>query len=164
MIADFYIVAFVLTGILSTAMGSIVIIEATKIYQKARRSRNWSSTLGEIIERKVIKRDAQTSSKQNVFDAQIEYKYSVDGKELKGSQLNIGNLGTYSRRKTKVELQINKFTIGQEVLIYYNSSNPEQSSLSVGVGRYHIKEFIFGFIFLILGVALFGLGIILRNH
>ncbi|MCE7733874.1 MAG: DUF3592 domain-containing protein [Candidatus Heimdallarchaeota archaeon] len=99
-----------------------------------------------------------------MFDAQIKYKYSVDGMELKGSQLNIGNLGTYSRRKTKVESQIKKFTIGQKVLIYYNSLNPELSSLSVGVGRYHIKEFIFGFIFFILGVALFGLGIILRNH
>ncbi|MCE7733875.1 MAG: hypothetical protein GPJ54_03285 [Candidatus Heimdallarchaeota archaeon] len=55
MIADFYIVAFVLAGILSIGMGSIVIMEATKIYRKARRSRNWNSTLGEIIEKKVSK-------------------------------------------------------------------------------------------------------------
>lgn len=164
LIVDFYIITFIISGVLSTTLGSIVINGTTKIFRQAIRSKVWSSTSGRISDVEVIKKDMYKSSKKKMFETNVKYQYSVEGTIFTGNQQNIGNLNTSYRSKAKAEQLANKFTEGQEVIIYYNSSKPENSSLSVGVGRYHIRDFLFGFIFLILGIALIGLGIILLNH
>ena len=108
---------------------------------------------------KVVEREVPSTFRKKIYDSRIEYLYSVNGKEYKGNQQNIGNLNTSSRSRDKAVQQANKFTEDQEVMVYYNSSKPEISSLSVGVERNLFVQFVFGFIFLFLGVTLFRIGI-----
>lgn len=135
-----------------------------KIYESQTEDRSLSDAK-EYKESQLNIRTVNKSfrSKEIIYDSHIEYQYLVGGKEYKGDQLSIGNLNKLSRSREIAEQQVNKFTEGQEVIVYYNSSKPKISSMSVGVDRALIRQFVFGSIFLFLGITIIGLMVSIRN-
>ena len=87
-----------------------------------RRSLTWKSTVGTIIEHKIV---------FNKFGAShIWYKYSVDGKEYIGDRFKSGGVN--------LEEHVNSPTLlgcGTELIVYYDETDPQQSAVKIQSDR-----------------------------
>ena len=108
-------------------------------------SRNWASTQGVIYQSRFIDRGRRRDS-----EAQIRYRYSVNGQSYEGGNLLPGSLAyTDSDEEEKVR----QYRPGMTVPVYYDPQHPESSALEVGVmTRWPFISLVIGLFFFVSGV------------
>jgi uncharacterized protein DUF3592 len=86
-------------------------------------SKSWVQTQGVISQSQWVPRRGGNS-------AQINYKYSVNGQSYEGNNILPG-LNQYSQPEQEAKLK--QYPAGATVTVFYDPSDPQESSLEVGV-------------------------------
>lgn len=108
-------------------------------------SRSWASTQGVIYQSRFIDRGRRRDS-----EAQIRYRYSVNGQSYEGSNLLAGSLAYTDADE---EEKVRQYRPGMTVPVYYDPQRPESSALEVGVlTRFPFIGLIVGLFFFVSGV------------
>ena len=104
---------------LVTASGAGLTLWGWQMYRKARKTRNWPSVNGEIIQ-------SDAKSPDNDLLPHIVFKYQVEGElHQTAMQFPAGTqpMPEFSRS------YLQKYPVASKVLIYYNPENPRQATL-----------------------------------
>ncbi len=93
-------------------------------------SRRWPHVAGEITlsraDYEVRERDGVTSTD---YSPTVEYRYSVDGREYHGNEINVRGHGT---SLSEVQAILAKYPAGRAVNVYYNPARPAEALLEPG--------------------------------
>ena len=138
---------FKLAGIL------FILIGINTIYQTYKSS-SWPSVQGQIISSEIKSHsstytDTTTNRTKNetVYDAQINYRYVVNGITYNNGDVRIGGTVRTNMKMWTTKL-LDKYPRGKVVNVYYNPENPFQSVLEKG---FQLSTFAF----LAVGLAIF---------
>ena len=88
-------------------------------------AKNWASTTGKIIKSRV----EITGGDHATVSPHIVFQYNVYGKEYNNSQIKAGDIHMSSYGSSKVYDIVDKYPVGAEVTVFYDSEHPEQSAL-----------------------------------
>lgn len=150
---DFYFFAFTFVGIIASVGGIIIIIYSILAFWQAKKSTNWSSTKGTIIDTKIVQRNTPRFSGLAIYDTTIEYQYSVFGVTYTGDKQSIGYQRGSFKKIDLAEQHVDNYKQGEEIIIHYDSSDPKQCTLIKGIDKNHYSQIIMGFVILLFGVA-----------
>ena len=90
-----------------------------------RRSKRWPSTLGEILQSKVVRESNDDGSH---YFAKVVYRYSARGEIYEGDTVQIGVGGnTGARRKAKET--VSRYPAGAQTLVYFDPEKPGRACL-----------------------------------
>ena len=140
----------VLIGVGFAIWGGMQVVEA-------RSATSWTETQGEIVSSEVIHTTStsQTSKTKWYYQAEIKYRYEVDGLEYVADRLDFG---TY-KHKYKSEVYpvgtTNRYPVGKNVTVYYDPVDPEQAVIDREVKLNTYTGLLVGIITTIIGVVLF---------
>jgi hypothetical protein len=90
----------------------------------AHASRNWSKTKGLIL------KSVWIPGKNQSGHAQIDFNYSVDGRDYRGDHILAGH-NEYGALDEKDKVK--QYQVGMTVPVYYDPANPTSSCLEPGV-------------------------------
>ena len=144
-------------GLLVTVIGIVFAIWGGMAVMEARSATDWPETQGEVTGSRVIHtiNSNQKSKKQWYYQAEIKYRYEVDGLEYISDRLDFG---TY-KHKYKSEVYptgtTNKYPVGKNVTVYYDPIDPEQAVISREVKMNTYTNLLAGIFATIVGVFLF---------
>ncbi len=85
------------------------------------------------------------------YGATVQYKYLVDGQELRGNRRTFSNVRTSSVRNTQKILA--RYPLGGSVDVYYDPDDPSSSVLEPGVGASTYILLLVAIGFLVFGIA-----------
>jgi hypothetical protein len=106
-------------------LGIILLLKQDRVISAAFEKRNWPTTQGEIVQTHILGKRA--------FRPEISYQYQVnDIKYLGKTDLHISGFGNKRSRRDNSEKIIQEFSVGSNVLVYYDSKNPQISFLRTG--------------------------------
>ena len=121
-----------------------------------RRSKRWPSTLGEIIESKMVR---ESNDHGNHYHPKIVYRYSARGRSFEGDTVQIGVGGNTGARR-KARETVNRYPVGSQVLVYFDPGKPDRACLERrGEGGWVLYVLGIVYPFLLIGVFLDTLGI-----
>jgi len=141
--------------IISIVMGYL----GLKSVRLAEAAKNWPAIEGEVSSISVEKgyRGTKDTSAYNTYYPVIIYKYMVKNNEYKLKETKEEN-----RDKSHAESYVNSHSVGTKQTIYYNPSNPSQSTLNPMTNKNngYIQMIISGIMIIFLVIVLSG---IVRN-
>jgi len=119
-------------GLIISIFGLIVLLFALKAIKKAKASSQWLTAEGEITksiktESKVKKGDITT------YDAEIEYKYTVNGREYTSDRIYFGSSISIGGGEIKSSFLFGKYYASKKVTVFYNPEDEEESVLETGI-------------------------------
>ncbi len=116
----------------------------------AEASRSWPTVRGKIS---VSEMGVHSDEKNTTYSADVVYDYTVHGTQYTGSRVAFGLISTSSTSRARRIL--NRYPRGKEVVVYYDSSDPEESVLEPGIhGATWFLPGI-GLLFTVVGAAVF---------
>jgi hypothetical protein len=134
---------------LTGGMGLVALLMAIAFYRRAREAQRWPKAVGRVIVSKVqsYTDDSSDSRTRRLYRPVIEFAYSVDGKEYRSRQRELGAQtgGSESWAQTIKA----KYPVGREVEVRYDPANPATAALENPIGM----------TFLALGVSVFCLAV-----
>lgn len=132
--------------------GALLLGMALRNIARGTASRNWPETSGTILRTFV---SVQTDSEgAKGYTPSIEYEYIVEGSRHKGTRLQYGQVGSWSREHA--ERTIAAYAAGTSVRVFVNPRNPKDSVLLSGTS--------WGNLFLAMaGIVFLGAGFMLRG-
>ena len=123
---------------------------ALKQYSHVQETKQWSTAEAQIIQSKIrIEEDAGTS-----YIPDIEYTYSVNGKEYKNSQILLYKQVQFGKESLAKEFT-ERYPVDSKQIIYYNKEKPTESVLESGTNIRHLFDFVLPVFCFGLGIALF---------
>jgi len=151
-------IAAFIAGVILVVTGYFVAFHFGKpILDNAKTSTQWPSVEG-VIESSQIKRSKKDN--KTMYSAEVIYRYNVDGAELKNETVSFG--GDFSSSsKSMVADVIDKYAVASTVPVFYEPENPSNSVLEPGVTWKSYLVYVFGMVFLGVGVIVAG-GLILK--
>ncbi len=123
-----------------------------------RKSKRWPSTLGEIIESKMVRESSDDGSH---YAPKVVYRYFHRGRSYEGDTVQIGVGGNTGARR-KARETVNRYPVGSQVLVYFDPENPDRSCLERrGDGGWVLYVLAIVYPVLLMGVFLetFGIGL-----
>jgi hypothetical protein len=124
-------------------LGLFSIFAGIRIYLKSSRVRHWPTTLGNLLEKKVIlSLQAAAKGPADRFEVAVKYCYSVGGEHLIGDRL-------YPSHRILMADAAEKFKnqLPSEVIVHYNPKDPKESYLFSDSIIFSIIAILFGIIF-----------------
>ena len=101
-----------------------------------------SRTKGDVVEAKMWHSSTYRSGGR--YDYKIEYHYTVEDKKYIGSLVRLERQSWPSGDRQIVEELLEKYPLGDEITVYYDSAKPEFSILEpVGLSRNFVLQHIF---------------------
>lgn len=145
----FLSIVFVLTGLFVMYLG-------VKAIRRAQNTKAWTQTMGTITHsqlqqsRSVSYRNGRMSS-NTMYNASVQYSYSVKGKKYEGHSIRASNEWTssFTNRARKTVLQ---FPEGASVPVWYDPTMPGDSVLIQGTSFGDFAIVAFGLLFAAIGV------------
>jgi len=125
-----------------------------------RKSKRWPSSLGEIIQSKVVRESNDDGSH---YYPKIVYRYFARGESYEGDTVQIGaggDSGAWSQAKKTVK----RYPVGSQALVYFDPEKPERACLERrGDGGWVL--YVLGIVYpvMIMGVFLHTFGITLPD-
>jgi hypothetical protein len=95
---------------------------------------------GEVTTATVKKNWAPPPANITIYNPDIRYRYSARGKSFEGSKLSYLNIMTFTKRSAEQVVQ--RFSIGQEVSVYYHPHRPSEAVLVPGISSLALSAFI----------------------
>lgn len=130
-------------------VGSIMIYES-HFFEAINSEQSWSETHGMVISTTVKVQDYLPD--QSYFPV-ITYQFSINGTAFTSSNRYVGGMKeAYSKYEAKYI--INQYTIGSNISIYYNPSNPHDCAIYLGVQTPHIVLMGLGCVLILISVLL----------
>lgn len=133
---------FLVVGLVITKIG-------VEQFILAGESLEWPEVPGVITDARVVR---DTSSDGEVYSAQIEYRYHVEGKEYQSERRSFAEYRS-SNRGTH-EAIATRYPRGEMVRVFYNPDSPDQAVLEPGRSFMSWGVPAFGLLFAGIGVAL----------
>lgn len=127
----------VIASIMLLALAFAYIISILHLI-KSLKSKQWPLTKG-VIENSGIQEI--TDYDGTSYEAKVIYSYVVNGKYFESD--NIAFWGILSLSKVAAKRYQSSLTKNDEVKVYYNPINPDESTLYVGLNRNHIHSIIY---------------------
>jgi hypothetical protein len=94
-----------------------------------RRSGAWPSTLGEVVRSEVVRTQGGAwDSRQRTYEARVEYRYEVAGREFRGTTIDLGGT-VHTSLPRHAEKRCATYPVGIRTLVYYDPARPERACL-----------------------------------
>jgi hypothetical protein len=112
-------------------IGAAMIGYAIRMTGRARQSLSWPSTEGEIAHSAVLYKTetAATTSNAGTYQADISYRYKVNGVNYSSSQISLLD---FSSTAARAESIVRNYPDKSTVRVYYNPSDFSESVLEPG--------------------------------
>jgi hypothetical protein len=133
----------IIMGIIFSALGAFLIGLAIYSYIKGKQSLKWLRTRGEIIQID-LKNVEYSDSTDHQFI--LKFKFAINDIEYIGKKVIHMTYESESSKYNKI------YYLKKLVDVYYNSKNPEENDLEIGVDYNFILLIFFGFIILVCGI------------
>jgi len=155
-----------IAGPLFTFLGIALLSVGILNIVKGSARNDWPTTRGEILTSEVQSRletsDSSSGSGSRrrrkttttrVYWAEMKYSYLVEGVSFEGSRVDYG-MESRSSKQTRADEIVALYPVGEEVLVYYDPSDPSEAVLEPGVGAG-------AFIFPLIGVLFTMIGLVM---
>ena len=120
----------VVLGLFFALFGASLLRTALKNYKKAQKSIEWTQTTGKVKKVVLIGKRLIDGKMQDADRLQMNYMYTVDGKEYAGHQVAF-----YTLIYPKTYELAQAHPVESEINVYYNSINPKESVLLIGLRK-----------------------------
>lgn len=117
----------------------------------ASETNHWQQTVG-IITRSEISNDSNHDG--TTYEPRIDYTYTVNGIQYQGGTIYIGDRANTSDI-SYAQRFVSKYSINQQVSIYYKPNHPQRSVLEPGVKKATFIELAFGIISAFAGISFY---------
>jgi hypothetical protein len=94
-------------------------------FRLVRQSRRWPSTMGEIIQSKVVRESNHDGS---YYSAKVVYRYSARGRVYEADTVQIGAGGNTGAKK-KARRIVGRYPVGTQALVYFDPKQPDRACL-----------------------------------
>jgi hypothetical protein len=118
--------------ILIAVAGVVIFILSLRAIIRAKSSKSWNTTSGEIIESKFIEFGSSGDS-ERIYGAKIKYKYVVQGTEYMSRRIYFGSSLLSNFKRWNGLRYARKFPKGEKVTVYFNRLNSKVSVLEPGI-------------------------------
>ena len=133
-------------SIIVLAVGVILVLWQQSSIKKEIAKRDWKVTEGEIIKSEIVG--------ERAIRTEVEYRYQANDKVYSGrSDFNIPGFGTKNYRRKNARIVKNDNPTGSKIIVYYDPSSPEISTLRHG--PYWSNYMIIGFGGFLLCIGMF---------
>lgn len=111
-------------------VGIYLILRSRTGTQKSRRSMNWPSLTGKVLEARLIESTSIDSDgdSSTTYRPYIRYEYEVDDVTYTNDKIDLGMVVSTSGTKKAQEI-LSRFSLGSSVLVYVNPNDPTDSVL-----------------------------------
>jgi hypothetical protein len=134
-------------GLVWLSLGLVLAVTGLSLYfaarSKARASDSWPSAPGQVTEsyvERTIGHAVSTMQRRPVYYVPVvRYVYSVNGRELRGDRVRLGNLMFF--KKIDAQAVVDRYPPGAVKMVRYDPASPEQAVLEGGGtvhGRYTV--------------------------
>ncbi len=144
-------------------MGSIFLIVGylvayqigAPLLEQAKASTNWPTTEGLVLKSKMkVHRSNQSGS--STYSANVNYQYQVNDSQFESDTVWFGGDISTSDQSMARET-VKKYPLDQKVVVYYDPDHPEIAVLEPGVFKTTYFYYLFGWIFLGVGILMTGI-------
>ncbi|MBE0684562.1 MAG: DUF3592 domain-containing protein [Anaerolineaceae bacterium] len=154
-----YLIIFFCLVFIGIGIGMLV--KLMKNFSKARLSKNWLATPGNIISSEL---DAQTTTDEDGYQtttyiANILFEYQVNKASFKCDCINF-DYGMRTSNRSKQQAIVEQYPAGSQVTVYYDPDDPEQAVLEKRVNGVFTTIMVSA-VFILIGiiVAVMSLGV-----
>ncbi len=120
----------VVLGLLFALFGASLFRSALKNYKKAQKSTEWVQATGKVKKVVLIGKRLVDGKMQDADRLQMDYLYSVEGKEYTGHQIAFYTL-SYPASYEFAQ----SHSVDSEITIYHNPTKPNESVLITGLHK-----------------------------
>ena len=118
-------------GLVVSIIGLTLLILALRAIQKQKATSQWLTTEGEITKSGIAK-DMNLDRGYSLTNADIEYKYNLNGKEYTSNRIYFGSAISMTGKEEKSKILASKYPLFGKVKVYYNPENLNESVLETG--------------------------------
>jgi hypothetical protein len=112
-------------------VGLCILVFGIVIRKKLKTSESWPKTTGVILESTIEPGCARAGgSRIYVVRPKVIYEYQVDGKRYTSSQLALVERNSANENLALGKAE--KYSKGQQVMVYYNPRKPDFATLEIG--------------------------------
>ena len=129
-----------LAGIIITLIGLLFLVASYFWWRSGEKAKTWPSIAGKMVR---IENKTVATGKGTVSHTDILYEYVVNGEHYSGNRLRFG---LYQANR-----YLNEVVEGSPVVIYYNPTRPEESTLYPGSDLSLLIPIAIGLGFIVLG-------------
>ena len=123
----------ILVPLLLILAGVIIMAVAMPAWLAARKSRKWPTVEGQIVEAQEVKgKGSVDGSRKAVSMPQVEYVYTVEGKEHQGRRVVHGSPLLWSTRRV-----LRRYPKGKVCPVFYHPRQPKLAILEPGARLAH---------------------------
>lgn len=122
-----------LPAILGIIVFTVLGLFGLRGYLKEKASEGWAEVPGKVLESRIEqseKKSQKTSERRYRYEPVVLYQYEVDGKTRSGNSLVLNSNPLDTR--TEAEELLEDFQVGNEVPVFFNPENPDESCLVRG--------------------------------
>ncbi len=117
----------------------------------AKQSTSWPTASGVVTHSDI---DRRLDKGKTRYSAEIAYRFSVNGQEFVGNTVSYGAIVS-SSDSNHVRRVTDRYPVGGEIDVYYDSVNPDNNVLEPGTKGSSFILYGVGWLFLIVGVLIF---------
>lgn len=137
----------VLIGIFLCILGFFCLWAALKMLKLKRKLRGWKKIKATVLSKTVEERKILSGTDLNNFRISVEYQYEVDGKFYTNNIFYAEEIENAEVSMLKRMAQKKIDTLQQEIIVFYNPNNPQES--------YTIhKNLLFAYLLLLFGAIM----------
>jgi len=109
--------------------GIYLIYRSVKDKQKAKLSLSWPSTVGKVIESRVVESHSTSDGDTTTtYKPYVKYEYQVVGETFTSDKLSIGPAVSTSNYRKSQE-KVNRMPVGSTLTVFYNPDDPTDAVL-----------------------------------
>ncbi len=146
-------IELIVIGVFSIT-GLVFIVNAILGVLKSKNARNWITADGEITKSEITS-STDAENHTETFNATIEYRYSISGKEYQSSRVYYGSGISMTGKKAKSLLLTRKYPLLKKVVVYYNPDKENESVLEPEVHNELYWSLGIGVLLIIISLFLF---------
>jgi hypothetical protein len=140
-----------LAGGLSILLGGVSIVWQALAIERAAESRRWPRAPGKVL-RSFVDRREDGDGDGPVYLVKVICRYKVGDSEYTCDRLRFGLALWTSVPMTYFSRALRKYRVGDNVEVFYNPQNPEESVLEAGFAPAMLSGLGFGLAFFVMGI------------
>lgn len=110
-----------------TTLSALGFLWGLKINSSEKNSKNWPSTIGTVVESRVI---GPTGRLHPTYSTQWKYEFYVKSVKYSSTRNAFGVFKGF-RQKNNAELELNRHPVGSKVKVIYDPENPSYAALQL---------------------------------
>lgn len=124
------------------------------VLERAKASKTWPTVMG-VVEESEVQSHRSSNSSSSTYSPKVVYQYQVEGTDFECRTVWFGGDVSTSNRSLAQDT-VNKYPVKQQVTVYYDPADPATAVLEPGVFKTTYFFYVFGWIFLGLGILMAG--------